>query len=89
MEEQEFERLLKISRLKLTERERKRIKADIDDVLAYFDKISRVDVNGDPAYQPTHVPTRFRKDVVLRFDETGLLKEGAELHDDYIVGPKL
>lgn len=89
MEEQEFERLLKIARLKLTEHERKRIKADIEEVIGYFDKISRVDAKEAPSYQPTRVPTRFRKDVVLHFKETGLLKEGSELHNGYIVGPKL
>jgi aspartyl/glutamyl-tRNA(Asn/Gln) amidotransferase C subunit len=89
MEEKEFERLLKIARLKLSEREAARIKKDIDEVVRYFDKITRFDASDEPAYQPIHVPTKFRKDRVSRFDDVEMLKSGSKLHNGYIVGPKL
>lgn len=89
MEDADFERLLKIARLKLNEKEKAMIKVDIDEVVRYFDSISRVETDEEPAYQPIHVPTKFRKDKVIVFKDTKLLKEGDTLHDDYIVGPKL
>lgn len=89
MEDEAFERLLGVARLKLSERERDRIKKGIDEVVLYLDKIGKVEVEEEPAYQPIHVPTRFRKDRVVEFDDVELLKDGDTLHDDYIVGPKL
>ena len=89
MDEREFERLLKIARLKLTDRERKKIKRDIDEVLGYLGRIDRFSADEQPAYQPTHVPTRFRKDKVVRYKDADLLKKGSVLHNGYIIGPKL
>lgn len=89
MEEKDFERLLKVSRLKLSEREKKKIKADIDDVINYFNKIDKVDAKASPAYQPIHIPTKFRKDNIIPFPDVDLLKKSSKLHDGYIVGPKL
>ena len=39
MEDNEFERLLKVARLKLTDMEKESIKADIEEVIGYFDRI--------------------------------------------------
>lgn len=89
MKDEEFERLLKITRLKLTSGERSRIKADIEEVISYFDKIDRIDSKEAPAYQPVEIPTRFRKDEVIPFKNIDALKKPSRLHDGYILGPKL
>lgn len=89
MEEKEFERLLKITRLKLTQEEKARIKADVEEVIGYFDSIEKIQTDEKPAYQPIDVPTRLRKDHVIPFDDVDALKKPSRLHNGYILGPKL
>ena len=89
MQEQEFYRILKVARLKLTDEEKKRIRADIEEIVEYFNKIDRVKVEEESAYQPIHVPTKMRKDKILPFAEVKGLTRQSKLHNGYIVGPKL
>lgn len=89
MEEKEFERLLKITRLKLTEKEKEKIKADIEEVIGYFDSVKRIKTSEKPAYQPIDVPTKLRKDEVLPFPDVEALKKPSKLHNGYIQGPRL
>ncbi len=89
MEEKEFDRLLKITRLKLTPEEKAGIKADVEEVIGYFDSIERIPTDEKPAYQPIDVPGRLRKDEVIPFADTDALKKPSKLHDGYILGPKL
>ncbi len=89
MEEHEFDRLLRTSRLRLTSEEKARVKTDIDEILEYFSEIGRIAAKEEPAYQPIEVPTRFRKDSVRKFGDQEALKKGSKLHNRYIIGPKL
>jgi aspartyl/glutamyl-tRNA(Asn/Gln) amidotransferase C subunit len=89
MEDREFERLLKITRLKLTQAEKERIKADVDEIIKHFDSIDSIDTEEKPAYQPIDVPTRLRKDDVIPFSDVEALKKPSKLHNGYILGPKL
>jgi aspartyl/glutamyl-tRNA(Asn/Gln) amidotransferase C subunit len=89
MKDEEFERLLKISRVRLTDDERRKIRKDIEEIISYFDKIQGVECHEAPAYQPIDVPARFRKDVVRKFENVKGLKKDAVLNEDYIRGPKL
>lgn len=89
MKEEEFQRILKVSRLKLTEEETRSIKVDIEEIIGYFNKIDKVKTSEDPIYQPIHVPTRLRKDIVSNFPNVEELKKQTKLHDGYILGPKL
>jgi aspartyl/glutamyl-tRNA(Asn/Gln) amidotransferase C subunit len=89
MKDEEFERLLKISRVRLSDDEKSRMRRDIEEAITWLDKVQAIDCREDPAYQPIEVPTRFRKDVVKKFENVDGLKKDAELNDDYIRGPKL
>lgn len=89
MEDREFERLLKITRLKLTQAEKERIKADVDEIIKHFDSIDGIDTEEKPAYQPIDVPTRLRKDEIIPFADVEALKKPSKLHNGYILGPKL
>lgn len=89
MKDEEFERLLKITRIKLTPKEREVIKRDVDEILGYFDKIERLHVEKKPAYQPIDVPTRMRKDVVKKFKDPSVLLKETETYNAYVLGPKL
>jgi aspartyl/glutamyl-tRNA(Asn/Gln) amidotransferase C subunit len=89
MKDEEFERLLKITRIKLTPKEKAAIKKDVDEILGYFDKMDKMSVSKDPAYQPIDVPARMRKDIIKKFkDPESLLKE-TESYNSYVLGPKL
>lgn len=89
MEEKEFERLLKITRLKLSEQEKTRIKADIEEVIGYFDTIDAIKTEEKPAYHPIQIPTRLRKDEVMPFPDVDELKKPSRLQNGYILGPKV
>ena len=89
MEDKEFDRLLKITRLRVSDEERVQLKKDFEQVVAYFDEISSVDASGEPAYHPVEVPGRLREDIVKPFADTGSLKKRSKTSNGYIVGPKL
>ena len=77
------------ARLKLTDMEKESIKADIEEVIGYFDRIDQMESGEEPAYHPIRVPARLRKDEVVRFTDIDALKRQAKLHNGYILGPKL
>ncbi len=89
MEEKELERLLKTSRLKASESEKKLIRADVSEIISFFDRISLVDTEEKPAYHPTDVQSRLREDEVLPFQDVELMKKGRKMHNGYFVGPRL
>ncbi|MCL5239332.1 MAG: aspartyl/glutamyl-tRNA amidotransferase subunit C [Candidatus Marsarchaeota archaeon] len=89
MKDEDFDRLLKTSRLRLSAEERVAIKRDIDEIIRYFDRISKTHAEGGPAHQPIAIPTRFREDVVSAFADIDSLKKTSKLHKGYILGPKL
>ncbi|MDE1873773.1 MAG: hypothetical protein KGI04_01485 [Candidatus Micrarchaeota archaeon] len=89
MKDDDFDRLLKTSRLRLSAEERATIKRDIDEIIRYFDRINKAHAEGGPAHQPISVPTRFRDDNVSAFADFELLKKTSKLHKGYILGPKL
>jgi aspartyl/glutamyl-tRNA(Asn/Gln) amidotransferase C subunit len=90
MEEERFERLLKICRIKLTESEKTAIKKDIDEVIEYFNMLDSVDVGStEPAYHPIEVEGKLREDKVVAYEDViGLLKN-TKTYRFYVVGPKI
>lgn len=90
MDDLEFERLLKTTRLKLDDTERAAIQKDIEEVIGYFEKIGEIDTEGEEkAYHPIKVDARLREDSVSKFADVDMLKRQSKLHDGYIIGPKL
>ncbi len=90
MNDLEFERLLKITRLRLDDLEKKAIQKDIEEVIGYFENISEISTEGEEkAHHPIKVDARLREDGILGFEDVEMLKRQSKLHDGYIVGPKL
>ncbi len=89
MQDKEFDRLLRITRLRVSDEERARIKSDVEQVIAYFDDISLAEAHGEPAHHPVEVPGRLREDNVSAFADIDGLKKGSKTNNGYIVGPKL
>ncbi|MDE1767769.1 MAG: Asp-tRNA(Asn)/Glu-tRNA(Gln) amidotransferase subunit GatC [Candidatus Micrarchaeota archaeon] len=90
MEDQDFDRLLKVCRIRLAEKEREAIKKDIDEVIAYFDTLESIDCSKyEPAYQPIEIPSRKRPDKIEAFKHAGKLLENSKIYRFFIVGPKV
>ncbi len=90
VEDDDFDRLLKTCRIKLEPGERKRIKDETTQIIAYFDTIRDADCdNCLPSYQPIDVPARTRPDKVEGFYDTGKLLGNSKIYRFYIVGPKI
>ncbi len=90
MDDAAFDRMLRICKLRLSGSERDRIKADIDNVISYFDTIESVDCDGYlPAYQPVDITPRTRKDKVDAFRESDRLLKNSKTYRFYMVGPKI
>ncbi|MCL5412812.1 MAG: Asp-tRNA(Asn)/Glu-tRNA(Gln) amidotransferase subunit GatC [Candidatus Marsarchaeota archaeon] len=89
MDDNEFDRLAKICRLRLTEDERKRIMHDTGEILSYFNTIE--DVNCEkypPAYQPVPISGRKRPDKVSNFKDATKLLKNSRIYRFFVVGPK-
>ena len=90
MNDFEFERLLKITRLRLDDLEKREIQKDIEEVIGYFESISEINTEGEEkAYHPIKVDARLREDKVSEFKSVEMLKRQSKLQDGYIIGPKL
>ncbi len=89
MDENEFERLLAICRIRLSEKEKPLIKNDIEEVLEYFNMLDSVDAKGRVAYQPVEVEGVMRDDNVEAFGNVAGMLKNAKTFRFYVVGPKI
>ena len=90
MEDCDFERLLKLCRLSLTDAERTRIRQDVDKILSYFNTIDGIDCDKyTPSYQSIDIPDRKRQDKVDNFKNIGKLLKNSKIYRFFVVGPKI
>jgi len=91
MDYKEFERLLEVCRIRLSEGEKEGMKRDIDEILEYFNKIEKDKVGKDvkPAYQPIDLPEQLREDEVIPFEDVDDILANTKTYRFYIVGPKI
>ena len=90
MENEDFDRLLKVCRLSLEKSEKTKIKHEIDEIIDYFNTIESVDCDKySPSYQPTEVPSRKRMDKPEQFHDVGKLLKNSKIYRFFIVGPKI
>jgi len=90
MESENFERLLKICRLRLEPGEKEAIKKDIGDILDYFNTIEGVECDKySPSYHPVSIAQKKRADKVEPFPDTASLLKNSKIYRFYVVGPKI
>ncbi|MCL5016923.1 MAG: Asp-tRNA(Asn)/Glu-tRNA(Gln) amidotransferase subunit GatC [Candidatus Parvarchaeota archaeon] len=90
MEDEEFDRLLRVCRLKVSSGQRKKLKSDADDILHYFDRISEVQCDDiPPAFHSVDIDGRYRKDMPLKFDDVEGILKNTKTHRFFVVGPKI
>ena len=90
MDNQEFDRLSHICRIKLQDDEKAKIKKDIENILDYFDTIQEIDT-GQIAeyYHPVDIDERLRQDLEVQFGDADLLLSNSKIYRFYVVGPKI
>lgn len=90
MQDSEFDRLLTICRLRLSDSEKAQIKKDTDDILSYFSTIESVDTSKlEPSYHPIEIPEKLREDKVEPFENPDSLLKGTKTYRFYVVGPEI
>ncbi|MEM3227769.1 MAG: Asp-tRNA(Asn)/Glu-tRNA(Gln) amidotransferase subunit GatC [Candidatus Micrarchaeaceae archaeon] len=89
MDYKEFERLLKVCRLRLGEDEKEKMKKDIDEILSYFNEIDKVKGDAEPAYQPIDLPEQLREDSVIPFEDVDAILSNTKTYRFYVIGPKI
>lgn len=89
MEEEEFNRLLKICRLKVDDSSKSKLKRDIDEIIGYFNLIDNIDCDEEPAFHAVDIPGRMRKDEVKEFKNIKGLLKNTKTYRNYVIGPKI
>lgn len=90
MEDREFERLMAICRLKLSDADKGKIKSDIENVIEYFDLIDKIETgNLKEAYHPIHIEGKTREDTASSFSNIDGLLNNTKTYRFYVVGPRV
>ncbi len=89
MENTDFERLLKIARIHLTDSEKEKIRKDIEEIINYFNEVDKIDCDLKPAFHPIEIKGETREDVIERFDNVQGLLKNTKTYRNYVIGPKV
>ncbi|MGC8479147.1 MAG: Asp-tRNA(Asn)/Glu-tRNA(Gln) amidotransferase subunit GatC [Candidatus Micrarchaeia archaeon] len=90
MEDYEFDRLVKICRLKLSSTESAEIKKDINEILEYFKILEDIDTKEvTEAFHPVEIPEKYNEDVPLDFDNIEGILKNTKTYRFYVVGPEI
>lgn len=90
MQNMDFDRLLKICRLRLSEKESLEIKKEISSIIEYFDAIESVKCDElEPSYHPIKVEGKLREDEVKPYENPDALLKGTKTHRFYVIGPDI
>lgn len=90
MDAAEFDRLLKICRIKLEESEYQSIKKDVTEILDYFKILDEIDTsNTTEAFHPIKIPEKTSDDIVQEFNNVEGILKNTKTYRFYVVGPDL
>jgi aspartyl-tRNA(Asn)/glutamyl-tRNA(Gln) amidotransferase subunit C len=87
---QDLEHLAKLSRIKLTEDDKKSLIKEFDSILGYVDQLKKVEVNMDGASRLGAVKNVVREDAVISSDSREeLLNEAPDREGEYVAVKKI
>ncbi len=90
MDEKEFKRLLKICRIRLTDKEHLAIKKDVEEILGYFSTLESIDTEGvKESFHPVIIQEKTAEDIPNEFKEIQAILENTKTYRFYVVGPEL
>ena len=84
------EKLMRISKLDLTDAEKKEYANDLKNILEAFSSLDEVNVKGvEPAFQPIEIKDRKRQDLVEKsLSQEDALANTKNKKDGHFIGPK-
>ena len=88
----ELEHLATLSRIKLTEDDKKSLVKEFDSILAYVDQLKKVEVKMDAEGRVGAVKNVMRQDIAVPIsgeDREGLLSEAPDREGDFIAVKKI
>ncbi len=84
-----LERVSANAKLNLTDEEKSKFLAEMEDILAAFRKLEEADTEGvQPAYHPVKVENVWREDIVMK-KKIEICRNTDAMEGGYIIGPKL
>jgi len=85
------EKVAKIARLELTEKEINKFSKDLSNITEAFKSLEKVDtIKVNPTFQPIEMKNVFREDVVEEgLSQSEALSQTKEKEDGYFKGPKV
>jgi Asp-tRNAAsn/Glu-tRNAGln amidotransferase C subunit len=83
----DFDRLLKVCRIRLEKEEKEKMEKEIDDIIKYFDVLDSVKI--EEVNEQRAKVERLRKDEVKQFDNIEGLLKNTKTYRFYVVGPKV
>ena len=87
----DIEKLCKLSRIDLTEEEKKKFSREINEIILMFDEIDNINTKGvKPSFHIFDVKNKYREDKIHEFKEQKILEKNIKFRKEkYIIGPKL
>ncbi len=90
MEKEEFKRLLDTVRLSLDDEEIVSMQKDIEEIISFFDKIDKVQIEGvEKAFHPVEIPEKLREDSTEGKENLKDTFENSDNYRFYFLGPKV
>jgi Asp-tRNAAsn/Glu-tRNAGln amidotransferase C subunit len=83
----DFDRLLKVCRIRLGKEEREKMEKELDEIIKYFDVLDSVKI--EEVNEQRAKVERLRKDEVKQFDNIEGLLKNTKTYRFYVVGPKV
>lgn len=82
-------RVLRVSRLRLTRQEYAELSKDLEEILNAFRVLDEVSPSVEPAFHPVETKNHYRRDVAKSFEAPEELLKFTETYKRYIKGPRV
>ena len=89
--QKEVEHVAHLARLRLNDEELEQMTVQLDTILAYFEKLEKLDTSGvEPTTHAFSITNAFREDrVAPSLDQDLALREGPDTNEDSFVVPRI
>ena len=89
--QKEVEHVAHLARLRLNEEELEQMTGQLDTILAYFEKLEKLDTSGvEPTTHAFSITNAFREDqVVPSLEQKLALREGPDTNEDSFIVPRV
>ncbi|MCK5040624.1 MAG: Asp-tRNA(Asn)/Glu-tRNA(Gln) amidotransferase subunit GatC [Candidatus Aenigmarchaeota archaeon] len=87
----DIDKLCKLSRIDLTDKEKKEFSGQIGEVISMFDELDSINTDKvKPAFHIYDIKNKYRDDKICKFEDRKALEENIEFSKDgHVIGPKV